>query len=163
MVWILKLKVASPSGMVTCWIGPLMVLMVGKMTLSLEAESITTAPPAGAAAVSVTVAVVGCPPFTEVGFTVIVLSVAGVDELEEELEVELELDVALELPPQAARPPSAAHSRLPTKKRLTRSIHSPRAGVLANLLIVTVRMLAKKAELLAFAGPHSLRCALFPA
>jgi hypothetical protein len=58
MVFILKLKVVTPAGMVTCWTGPVMVLIVGKMTLSLEAESITTAPPDGAPLVSVMVAVV---------------------------------------------------------------------------------------------------------
>ncbi|HYA95213.1 MAG TPA: hypothetical protein VEC95_02970 [Terriglobales bacterium] len=118
------MKVVTPAGMVTCWIGPDMVLIMGKMTLSLEPESVTTAPPAGAAAVSVSVAVVDCPPFTETGFTVIVLSVAAVDELEEELE--LELDDAVELLPQAAKLASVTHSRPPIKKGLTRSIHSPR-------------------------------------
>ncbi|HXZ20282.1 MAG TPA: hypothetical protein VEG63_10050 [Candidatus Acidoferrales bacterium] len=73
----------------------------------------------------VNVAVVDCPPLIAVGFTVSELSTIVVDELEDEDELDVELDDALELLWHAARPVSERHSRLPIKKRLTRTIHSP--------------------------------------
>jgi len=101
-----------------------MVLTDGRTTLWLEALSVTMMPPAGAAAVRVRVAVVDCPPLIVVGLTVSELSSIVVDELEDEDELD-ELDDVLELLWHAARPASERHSRLPIKKRLTRTIHSP--------------------------------------
>lgn len=64
----LKVTVAEPAGTVT---------LAGVVELALLSESVTTAPPAGARPVKVTVPVEGLPPVTAVGLMATEVSAAG--------------------------------------------------------------------------------------
>jgi len=121
---ILNVALEAPAGTVNCCTGPFMVLTEGRTTLWLDALSVTRMPPVGAVSLRVSVAVVDWPPLMVVGFTVSVFST--VVELELEDDPDDELDDAVELLWHAAKPASERHSRLPIKKRLTRTIHSPK-------------------------------------